>query len=69
MKMVVAFSSMCKEEDVQNPFLPVVVISADEYGGRVDVYDKDSNLCAYMKASEYGGLVSVYGKDGGGSCV
>ena len=54
-----------KEEDVQHPFIPVVRIGADEDGGRVDVFDKDSKLCAYMKAHENGGRVEVYdNKDG-----
>ena len=53
-----------KEEDVQHPFIPVVVINAVEDGGGVGVY-KDGKRCAYLGANEDGGLVSVNAKDGG----
>ena len=53
-----------KEEDVQHPFIPVVVINAVEDGGGVGVY-KDGKRCAYLGADEDGGLVSVNAKDGG----
>ena len=44
-----------KEEDVQHPFIPVVIINGDEDGGRVAVYDKDGKSSAYMSVHENGG--------------
>jgi len=43
----------------------VIWLSTDEYGGKIQVYNKDGNTVAYMGADEeYKGMMSVYNKTG-----